>query len=764
MKDSLAKIIASNVIFAFFLLSPVVGYSAALKVEDSLSETPQPYSPPVPNWTSKLRLGYGNDSKDILLTGVNQDFYFNFTQRSDRIATKATLNLTFTSSPSLLPGFSHLRIYLNGELNSVIPLTASDIGQTKQVQLPLNSRSIKNTNQLHIAFIGHYKEECEDIANNIIWLSLSNHSTLEVSEQSLLATNDLSYFPNPFFDHFARDDAISIPFIFPKKANTDFQQAAAILASYFASQSQWRKLSVKVEVDKPAVTPKNGHSFPNASVVFASNRQRPAWLQDKTLYPDVEKPTLKLINHPENPYVKVLLLMAGTSDELIPLAQTLSLNPAVLRGSSVEVLQAPFLPQRRAYDAPNWLATDRKIEFSELMDYPQQLQRNGLNPSPVFLDFKLPPDLVTQKNQDFPLEIYYRHTEPPTDLKGSVLNTHLNYELILSTPLQQNENGLQTSTEHKSKKLNAWFRTPIDLPYQNRLSFNFSYIGTVSSSRTGYCETTLPPEVYSSIEPRSSIDFRHSFHYIQMPNLSVFAQSGFPFTKTADLSETQILVPKTMSKPMLQTLLNTVMSLSKESGLPAYKLTVSNDWEKVKKTDKDVIILGTLPQELNQYASHFLELKDVETLSMNPPSKRMIPIDQQEEVRTFSYARGAIAAVAEMESPYFSERTILGILAQSDADYELAAKTLSPQAEKHQIQGSISVVRNSGITAYAVGPQYKIGEIPWWLFLWNKVADNSLWSIFFTLLTVLSAAFLLWIFLHRQSKRRQTLYEQETPK
>lgn len=65
------------------------------------------------------------------LTGVNPDGYLEFGVRSDEYVSKATLDLEFTPSPSLLPVESHLNVYLNDELMGVITLKQEDLGKKK---------------------------------------------------------------------------------------------------------------------------------------------------------------------------------------------------------------------------------------------------------------------------------------------------------------------------------------------------------------------------------------------------------------------------------------------------------------------------------------------------------------------------------------------------------------------------------------------------------------------------------------------------------
>ena len=72
----------------------------------------------------------------------------------------------------------------------------------------------------------------------------------------------------------------------------------------------------------------------------------------------------------------------------------------------------------------------------------------------------------------------------------------------------------------------------------NQLQFRF----TLDSQKTGLCSSTAT-EPQRAIDPDSTIDFSHFVHYAQLPNLAFFANSGFPFTRFADLSQTAVVMP-----------------------------------------------------------------------------------------------------------------------------------------------------------------------------------------------------------------------------
>lgn len=56
------------------------------------------------------------------------------------------------------------------------------------------------------------------------------------------------------------------------------------------------------------------------AIVFATNAKRPAFLRD---HPDVNAPTVEMISHPENPYVKLLVVFGRDDKDLVQAAKPL---------------------------------------------------------------------------------------------------------------------------------------------------------------------------------------------------------------------------------------------------------------------------------------------------------------------------------------------------------------------------------------------------------------------------------------------------------
>jgi hypothetical protein len=360
----------------------------------TLAQTPAPAHPttaaPVSRQTYTFeKLG---QTENLNLRGIVNTEQIEFTLRRDQIATSAALNLIFTPSPSLIPKLSHLRIFLNDELMSVVPVTSEGLGQQMRQRVALNARYITDFNRLRIEFVGHYADLCEDLAHSSLWLDISRQSSLDIDQQALSLRNELAFFPLPFFDEQDKQPLV-LPMVLGNQPGPLQMRAAAILASYFGTQAKWRSATFPVNFD----------SLPNRhGVVFATNDNRPAFLRD---YPKVEAPVVAMISHPHNPYIKLLLVLGRHEADLVRAATALALGNTLFRGNSVTIDEVQKLQPRTPHDAPNWTRTDRPVQFKELVEYPSQLAVAGLRPRPIILNINLPPDLFIWRNENIPMQL-----------------------------------------------------------------------------------------------------------------------------------------------------------------------------------------------------------------------------------------------------------------------------------------------------------------------------------------------------------------------
>lgn len=696
----------------------------------------------------------------MTLRGTRTTGQIEFGVRSDEVVTRALLNLSFRPSPALLPTLSQLKIYLNDELVGLITLTPEQLGKEIQTQLSIDPRYIADFNRVRFELVGHYANVCENPANSAIWLDIGKQSGIDLTLQKLPLKNDLSHFPEPFFD--SRDTRpLTLPMVFSAQPDVTQQRAAAILASWFGSKTGWRGQRFPVLYNQ---LPQQQHA-----VVFATNEARPDFLKD---LPPVTKPTVEIVSQPDNPYEKMLLILGRNDEDLLTAVQGIAQGELLLRGDTSTIDSVKLLSPRQAYDAPNWVRTDRRTTFAELTQYENQLQSDGVQPNPVSLTLNLPPDLFLVRARGIDMDLSYRYTAP-FQSDGSRLAVNLNNQFIQDYPLPpKNTTGQQLLhiplIQGMLDKSHELLIPALRLGVVNQLRFDFDYANiTISGNADGRCETVTPITHHVVVDDNSSIDFSGYRHYIEMPSLRAWANAGFPFSRYADLAQTLVLMPPKPDAEQVSTLLNTLGNMGAQTGYPALRVQLTDDWATAKKQDVDLLMIGVIPQDLQDdqripalvdaTASWLKEPVRQITPEVNPQSQR----EQAAESTTTISSRGPLATVIGFQSPFYDQRSVVALLADgAPRSWQLLNEAMGDSGKRGTMSGSTVVIRESGVNSLRVGESYYVGHLPWWERLWSLLSVHPFWLALCALFVVVLFALMTWR-LMRIITRRRLLDEDE---
>jgi len=753
--------------FASQLMSAPLPLPGNSSVSTALPKPPAEHTDQVlPSWPVTYTFEQLGRASATLLLGINSAEQVEFGLRRDRIASDASLQLEYTPSPALIPTLSHIRVYLNDVLMGVLPIEKDQLGRKTSQKMALDPRLISDFNRVRLEFIGHYTDICEDPANNTLWVNISRGSGIVLQEQALSLQNDLAFFPLPFFDP-RNNGPLELPFVFAANPTLGEQKAATILASYFGSQSNWRGANFPVLFDTLPKVPNKDAIQP--TVVFATNDHRPAFMSDLEKFPAVTAPVVEMIDHPDAPYSKILLVMGRNEEDLATAAKALALGGNLLRGSRVTIDKVQELQPRKPYDAPAWMRTDRPVRFAELISYPQQLQVSGLQPRPITLDVNLPPDLFVWRNQGIPLRTQYRYTAPSAN-DDSRLNISLNDQFITTLPLLRKDTSnleelrlavLSNDTANVNDKLIV---PSLKIGDRNRLRFDFNFASTMGSAQRDRCQTILPANTQAIIDEDSTIDMSGYHHYISMPDLKAFARSGFPFSRMADMSESIVVVPSKTTPTQISTLLEAVASISARSGYPAFGVRLSNDWQAASKEDADLLLLGEMAPDMRDNPDLTLLLQRQRDMLVQPygtsgidASNRRGPSTDGRNMpanRVEVTAQAPIAAILGMQSPSHNQRSIVALLGNDDADYSLLREALGDSGKMDAVAGSVALIRSSGVYSQLVGDQYFVGNLPWYLLLWYQLSEHPVLLAVLAVISVVLSAFLLWRALSWAANRR----------
>jgi cellulose synthase (UDP-forming) len=432
-------------------------------------------------------------------------------------------------------------------------------------------------------------------------------------------------------------------------------------------------------------------------------------------------PAIAMRTNPSDPFGKVLIIAGEDGAQLVTAARSMAIESNVFQGRTVRISDFQLPPARRADDAPLWLRTDRVSPFWNY-SVENDLQSDGSGSLPVYL--RIPPDLYFGETNTLPLHLDYRYNAVPL-AAGSTMRVSANGSLVNELQLPQRDNLRQTLEQTVAVPLVSM------RPFANTFLFNFFF----QTSKGPPCRTTPPINLQGGLLRSSYLDLRGLHHWASMPNLELFANAGFPFTRFADLSQTRVVLPPTASAQEISLYLMFISYFAEQTGYPALRLQV--EAESGLGQDADYLILGSpidqpaferlnqhLPVAVNQDdvsvrdASGFLETIKYawwQVAEMRPDWWWKLTKDQQKAGLIASLGESPDAVIQGIESPWNSGRSVVTVTIKNDnavAAFTSAFLKLSGSAS---ISDSVSVLNENVFTSYRLGGSfYQVGHLPWW--------------------------------------------------
>jgi hypothetical protein len=691
-------------------------------------------------------------AESISLQGVQSTAGLDLGIRKDEIVVSAVLHLRLTYSPSVIPDLSHLRVTLNGRTVAAVTLTKADAGHEVERSVNLDPRYFSDYNHIQLDLISHYTSECEDPQHSSLWARISRDSDLTLSLRPLDLRDDLALLPTPFFDqHDSR--RLVLPIVLPANASLNIVRSAGLAASWFGMLADYRSARFPVSFD----------SLPmQHMLVFATNSARPAQL---TL-PAVQVPTVSVLDHPKNSSLKLLVFQGKDEQQLRQAVEGLVLGNAVLTGSNATVAAVTYR-RRAAYDAPRWVRSDRPVKIGELVEDPAQLQGRGVAPQPMTVNLRLPPDLFTWNRSGVPVELKYRYTAPAAR-DNSVLTVSINNQLLRSyrlPPESETQGGgrflvplLQNDGSRESQGL---LIPAFQLASNNLMQFQFS----MDFHREAMCKEVFVDNTREAIDPDSTVDVSSFPHYTAMPNLALFANAGFPFTRYADLAETAVVLPDAADRAALEELFFLLGRLGRHTGAAALQYRLLDTTEALVAKDSDLLVLtGSKSNELLEHWAKNLALvfrklgRDYRELQRAPNAMsgplRPGRSDEGAAPHVVIRADGSLAALLSFESPVSRGRTVVALVGSDAAAAESLVASLEDESKVPQIRGELALVRNDAIQSYQGGDLYFVGSLSWWQWLWFHFSRHVLLLTIISLAAAVATGLFLYGWLQRLAAKR----------
>ena len=657
-------------------------------------------------------------SPQIELHGIDSRREIYFTLPQTHVVRSAKVHIYYAFSPSLLPQLSHLKLMMNGTLFATVQPAAGRMGGSDshdaEAEFTIPPELLVHNNTLTIQFIGHYTMVCEDPANTTLWARVHRNTFLDIQGDLLPLADDLKQLPMPFLDP-AVIQPLSISIVFASAPSFKAIQAAGVVSSYFGLISENRPVRFPVHIGQ---IPEG-----NAIVISDSSESIPTGLN----LTDVGSPTVAMRTNPNDPYSKILVVAGADAEQALAAAQAVALHSDILSGaqSAIDSLKLPARQQPDA--APRWARTDRTIA---LQDYASADQLQGDGSAPLNAYFRIPPDInYTSGQSNAVLRLAYRYNSIPIGPISS-MQVRINNAFLGSVPL--------VPGQEQSRRMQVDVPVPVVnlRPFSNSLSFDFSF----QLLKKGVCQDATPINTQAVILRDTYLDLRGYPHYAPLPNLEIFANAGFPFTRLADLSETTVVLPPTPTEQEIETFVTLMGNFSRQTGFPTLRVTVAGADALRQGARSDFLIIGTGDDQpgfdkLNDNLPVTLrggQIQVRDTQGFFAPLLHKAWWKEQSNEHTESgelTAGGTPDAVIEgIKSPYDSggDRSIVLIHLKEAGAFEPFMDTFIRVQQSSAISGSVSVLHGAQFQSFRIGAQvYHVGVLSWWTRLTLWFMENS---------------------------------------
>jgi cellulose synthase (UDP-forming) len=677
------------------------------------------------NFDNIFRLSDVGVADTIVLRGVDSyhSVFFSLPQTQD--VKTATMHLKYHFSPGLLPSISHLKVSLNNTLFATIPVTAQPIpvradsdltpeqkvaesqvlnvtrnetNQLLEVDLRMPAELLVHQNELTFEFIGHYTYQCEDPSHSTLWSHVDADSTIEIAGALIPLNNDLSILPLPFYDA-AVNLHPKVPIVFMSEhPSSKALMAAGIVASYFG----------KLTSDHPVRFPVSlGGVIPTGNaIVIAENASE---LSSSLNLSGTSGATIAMQTNPSDLYSKVLVLTGDNPDQLVEAAKVFALD-RTLQGPQVTGQLSKVQPARQPDDAPRWMSTEHRTTLGDLANG-GDLQGDGSVPIGSYL--RLPPDLYYGTTSNLSLHMQYRYNGIPLANESSI-QVYMNGSYVSSTPLPHTENAsAELATVVPVPRVNM-------RPFSNSLMMKFVF----QIAKKGKCQDTYPLNLQGAIIKDSYLDIEGMPHWAVLPDLELFANAGYPFTRKADLADTNVVLPENASANEVELYLTLMGHFGAQTGYPVLNVTVVDP--KGMKSDrlKDYIVLGTvddqpvIKDQLNASLPVRLEgsagLKIQDTQGFFAPLQRAwwkVKSSDHINTGTLETEGGMPDAMIEgMEWPSNSGKSVVLIALRNQDVVPSFVNAFLKTSQSGDIQWSVSVLHSDNIRHDDKFVSYRIGS------------------------------------------------------
>jgi cellulose synthase (UDP-forming) len=486
--------------------------------------------------------------------------------RAQRDSSAASLDFPFTARADEELTGAAVRIALAAPVDSMEVLVNDEriallSGQEQARDIPVRRELLADRNTLSLR-LRDRQGRC--VARPQGWTALKSVGVV-LDADPVPLPDELALLPLPFFDR-GYDAAATVPVVLANEPSPDLVRLGALAASWLA-----------VDAPIPIAFQARVGALPDArALVLLSGEEDAA----KLGLPPPRRPSVRMIDHPRHPGSNVKLLVIGgrTEAELRTAVESLAVRGTRLAGPEVALAPAPPQPPAAPWSAPRWVPSGKPVPFSQ---YPAGgvLAHEGNTPASLSLRFRVAPDLWIWPAEFVLLDLGYSERIP----RGSApprLDVEMNGYFIATLP---------------QAKAGSVERVRLRIPREHMRGFNELLVHVhyadpdPCAAAGGFASGTEPPRV--EIAGDSVLHIEKLSHFANLPDVSLFAFDGFPFTRVPDLGETAVALPARPAPEELSMVFSVFGQLAQITGRVGTRATFLAAG--ADPGDRDVLAIGT---------------------------------------------------------------------------------------------------------------------------------------------------------------------------
>lgn len=515
--------------------------------------------------------------------------------------------------------------------------------------------------------------------------------------------DELSLLPLPFYDR-DWDARAAVPVVLARAAGPGEARLAALVAAWFA-----------VDAPIPLRFDARIGALPDAPAVVLVSSAADA---DALGLPRPAGPGLRILDHPLHPRsnVKLLMVSGRTPAELAEAVEALAAHKGRLAGPEVQLRAGPVPPPEAPWSAPRWVPSDRPVPFAR---YPERgtLVHEGTAPATLSVRFRAAPDLWLWPRDFMALDLGWserlpRGIEPP----------RLDVEI----------NGYYLATLPPSDPGGAPARLSLRIPREHLRGFNqllvHVHYPVADPCRTAPAETPAPgdgPRV--ALSGDSVLHFEGLPHFARLPDVSLFAFDGYPFTRQADLGEAAVVLPDRPTPPELSMALSVLGQLAQITGRVGTRVTFlgATAADDARLRDRDVLAIGSVADNalLRRWARSLplpLGAKAGAQVRSTATAADLLellggigPLLDARRATSIAASARDLAAIEAFESPASPGRSAIAVVAAA-AEALPPFETFLGYAEGRTRAGDLLLQADGARWMFRVGPSYSWGGLDAW--------------------------------------------------